>query len=206
MIIDTFCFFQKLDLLEIRLEYLYPFVDKFIIVEACQTFKGELKPYNYEKNKERFSKYADKIIYFKIRDFHKSTDALFNYLKQSKNIERNFIYDLLLKHNFYDKNKINWLLDSYHRECIHLKLREICSDDDIVIISDLDEIPSLKGVIEMVKNREIKIFPFVCNQIEFKYFLNSLSNKNWYGSIISPYSLIKENSFNFMRHNCKNIC
>ena len=66
MIIDTCLFFQELDLLEIRLEYLYPFVDKFIIVEACQTFKGELKPYNYEKNKERFSKYADKIIYFKI--------------------------------------------------------------------------------------------------------------------------------------------
>ena len=42
MIIDSFLF-QELDLLEIRLEYLYPLVDKFIIVEARQTFKGSLK-------------------------------------------------------------------------------------------------------------------------------------------------------------------
>ena len=39
MIIDSFLFFQELDLLEIRLEYLYPLVDKFIIVEARQTIK-----------------------------------------------------------------------------------------------------------------------------------------------------------------------
>ena len=55
MLIDSFLFFQELDLLEIRLEYLYPYVDKFLIVESCQTFKGEHKEYNFEKNKKRFN-------------------------------------------------------------------------------------------------------------------------------------------------------
>ena len=43
MIVDSFLFFQELDLLEIRLRYLYPFVDKFIIVESCQSFTGRRK-------------------------------------------------------------------------------------------------------------------------------------------------------------------
>ena len=43
MIVDSFLFFQELDLLEIRLKYLYPFVDKFIIVESCQSFTEEEK-------------------------------------------------------------------------------------------------------------------------------------------------------------------
>jgi beta-1,4-mannosyl-glycoprotein beta-1,4-N-acetylglucosaminyltransferase len=42
-IIDAFIFFQELDLLEIRLSYLYPYVDLFIIVEACQTFTAKTK-------------------------------------------------------------------------------------------------------------------------------------------------------------------
>ena len=50
MIIDTFLFFQEIDLLEIRLEYLYPIVDKFIIIEARQTFKGNAKDYIFEQH------------------------------------------------------------------------------------------------------------------------------------------------------------
>ena len=54
MIIDSFLFFQELDLLEIRLEYLYPIIDKFVIVEARQSFKGNTKDYIFEKNINRY--------------------------------------------------------------------------------------------------------------------------------------------------------
>ena len=40
MLVDSFLF-QELDLLEIRLEYLYPIVDKFVIIEANQTFTDQ---------------------------------------------------------------------------------------------------------------------------------------------------------------------
>lgn len=65
-IYDGFTFFNELDLLEIRLEELYEHVDKFILVESDHTFTNIPKPYYFEENKERYSKYLDKIIHIKI--------------------------------------------------------------------------------------------------------------------------------------------
>ena len=64
-VIDSFLFFQELDLLEIRLRYLDPFVDIFVIFEANQTFSGASKNFNYEVNQNRFKKYKNKILYYK---------------------------------------------------------------------------------------------------------------------------------------------
>ena len=66
MLVDSFIFFKEVDLLEIRLEYLYPIVDKFLIVEARQSFKGSLKEYIFEKNIDRYARFMDKINYYKI--------------------------------------------------------------------------------------------------------------------------------------------
>lgn len=60
---DCFLFFNELDLLEIRLNELYDHVDKFVLVESVETFRGNLKPLYYEENKNRFEKFADKIIH-----------------------------------------------------------------------------------------------------------------------------------------------
>ena len=62
-VFDVFLFFNELDLLEIRLNMLYPFVDHFVINEATQTFFGSDKPFYYLENKERFKKFEDKIIH-----------------------------------------------------------------------------------------------------------------------------------------------
>lgn len=63
MIFDAFTFFNELDLLELRLEILSPYVDKFILVESRQTFMGAEKPLYYEENKDRFAKWNDKIVH-----------------------------------------------------------------------------------------------------------------------------------------------
>ena len=60
---DCFIFFNELDVLEIRLNELYDHVDKFVLVESVETFRGNLKPLYYEENKQRFEKFADKIIH-----------------------------------------------------------------------------------------------------------------------------------------------
>ena len=62
---DCFIFFNELDLLELRLETLDPYVDHFVISECDSTFSGEDKPFYFEENKEKFSKFLDKIIYIK---------------------------------------------------------------------------------------------------------------------------------------------
>lgn len=63
---DVFPFFNELDILEIRLEELYDVVDCFVLVESNLTFTGNSKPYIFEENKERFSKYLDKIRHIKV--------------------------------------------------------------------------------------------------------------------------------------------
>jgi beta-1,4-mannosyl-glycoprotein beta-1,4-N-acetylglucosaminyltransferase len=61
MIYDCFIFFDELDLLEIRLEELYPVVDKFVLCEAPTTFSGKPKELIFEGNKKRYEKYLNKI-------------------------------------------------------------------------------------------------------------------------------------------------
>ena len=194
MLVDCFLFFHELDLLEIRLDYLYEHVDKFIIVEACQSFSGKRKDFNFEKNIKRYEKYLNKIIYFKINDFHKSTYDFYKYISK----KNNHVTTIMNQHDHYNKNFIWWVLDSYHRECIHLALMKECQVKDNVIISDLDEIPSLE-IIEEVKIKGTKLHPIRCLQYEFKYFLNSFYSPNWAGSIIAPYSYLKNKSLNHLR-------
>lgn len=62
-IIDCFTFFNEFDLLEIRLNELKDVVDKFVICESKHTFSGNEKPLYYDENKERFSKFENKIIH-----------------------------------------------------------------------------------------------------------------------------------------------
>lgn len=69
MIYDGFIFFNELELLELRLEYLYDVVDKFILVESKYTFTNEKKELYYEINKNRYEKWSDKIIHIVIDEF-----------------------------------------------------------------------------------------------------------------------------------------
>ena len=130
MIIDSFLFFQELDLLEIRLEYLYPIIDQFIIIEAKQSFKGSPKNFIFDLNRKRYKKYLDKITYYKIEDIHLSYKELIEFLEKSNVKVKKNISKFIKKHDYYDKNNLSYILDSYHRECIHLALKKKCKDED----------------------------------------------------------------------------
>jgi len=54
---------DELDLLELRLNTLFPFVERFVIVESEKTHSGKPKELNFLKNKDRFEKFSSKIIY-----------------------------------------------------------------------------------------------------------------------------------------------
>ena len=204
MIIDSFLFFQELDLLEIRLEYLYPFVDHFIIIEAKQSFKGSSKNFIFEQNRKRYKKYLDKIIYHKIEDIHFSYSGLIDFLGNSNSKVRKTIKKFIKKHNYYDKNNLSYILDSYHRECIHIALEQKCKDADIVLLSDLDEIPSYKIIKDLKKRKKLN-FPTVFIQHEFQYFLNNYAKSDWHGTIASPYKLMKKYSLNELRNNTNKL-
>lgn len=57
-----------------RLHEMSSKVDKFVIVEACETFRGNPKPFYFEKNKHLFEKFRDKIIHIKITQPFKTDD------------------------------------------------------------------------------------------------------------------------------------
>lgn len=203
-VIDAFLFFQELDLLEIRLAYLDSVVDVFLIVEACQTFSGKPKNFVFEKNLKRFKKYKNKIQYHKISDFHSDFNSVCKYLEKSSSLTHLKILNILKNHNHYPKNQLSWVLDTYHRECIHLALDVIANDGDIVILSDLDEIPSFELISSHTNHNSLASLK-VCEQKEFRYFLNYFKDNNWLGSIIGPYELLKNNSFNSLRIDSKVI-
>ena len=61
MIVDTFMFYNELDVLELRLEILDEYVDRFVIVEAELNHVGTPKELFFTKNQERFAKWLHKI-------------------------------------------------------------------------------------------------------------------------------------------------
>ena len=74
-IFDCFTFYNELDLLELRLRELYDYVDRFVLVEADRTFQNKSKPFYYQKNSERFSRWHDKITVVSVRDMPQNTDT-----------------------------------------------------------------------------------------------------------------------------------
>ncbi|GAF78351.1 unnamed protein product, partial [marine sediment metagenome] len=67
-IYDCFNFFNELDILELRLNILHEHVDYFVAVESSVTHSGQPKPFFLEENMDRFSKFSDKLISYKIHD------------------------------------------------------------------------------------------------------------------------------------------
>jgi beta-1,4-mannosyl-glycoprotein beta-1,4-N-acetylglucosaminyltransferase len=61
MIVDTFPFFNELEMLECRLTEIYDAVDYFVAVEADVDHQGNPKPYLLSENLERFAPWKDKL-------------------------------------------------------------------------------------------------------------------------------------------------
>tara|TARA_Y100000389_G_scaffold163063_1_gene166156 strand:- start:10 stop:825 length:816 start_codon:yes stop_codon:yes gene_type:complete len=74
-----------------------------------------------------------------------------------------------------------YLRENFQRNAIHRGI-EKASDDDLIIISDLDEIPNPKKIKDFKKSMRYAVF----KQLHFYYKINLHSQKNpfWYGSRI----------------------
>jgi hypothetical protein len=88
-IYDCFTFFNELELLEVRFKELYHTVDYFVLGESNLTFQGQPKELVFAKNKDRFSKYLDKIIHIVVDDMPEG-DAWARELHQRNALRRGF--------------------------------------------------------------------------------------------------------------------
>jgi beta-1,4-mannosyl-glycoprotein beta-1,4-N-acetylglucosaminyltransferase len=78
MVYDCFTFFNELDLLEIRLNILSGVVDRFVLVEARQSFQRATKPLYYAENKDRFASFADRIDHIVVDSFPEDASGAFS--------------------------------------------------------------------------------------------------------------------------------
>ena len=152
-IIDTTTYFEEKMIMDIRLNILSPFVDKFIVSEARFSHSGKEKEIKF--NKKDFPKFEDKII-------HIILDKEPTELIKKKNLN-----SLELRSNSILRIK-------EQRDYLGKFLSEF-SSDDFIIHSDNDEIPNLE--IFNLKKSKKKIIIF--NKIIFYYKFNlSLPNLN----------------------------
>ena len=162
-IYDCFPLFNELDLLEIRLELLYDKVDYFVISECDYTFSGLPKPFYFEENKDKFSKYMDKIIHLKNYDTEQFTNLQNKYdgklgEQYQKIIDR---LNYMIDKPETDYGKGHWCRDYLHKELTMLKIID-CNPDDIILFGDCDEIPNpekISDVIELI-NKTNKSYVF----------------------------------------------
>ena len=163
-IYDCFMFFDEEMLLDLRLNIMDKYVDKFVITEATYMHSGKSKKLTFDIN--NYSKFKDKIIY-KIID------------KEPPGIEMIYEDDSDKRDTRGQKlvNNSN-KRENYQRDMALESLVE-ANPDDIILINDIDEIPDLTGVDFRKINEKLIFF----KQKVFLYKFNLLyENLYWYGS------------------------
>ena len=163
-IYDCFQFYDEEMLLDLRLNIMDKYVDKFVITEATYTHNGKHKKLIFDINK--FSKFKDKIIYI-IVDKH--PPDLFEIKDSDKDKKDTRGQKLVL--NGYKR-------DTYQRQMAQQTLNGI-DPEDWIIINDIDEIPNLKKFdFKSFKNKLV-----LFKQQMFYYKFNLLyPSISWFGS------------------------
>jgi len=187
-IFDCFMYFDEELILDIRLNILDKYVDYFVIVESIYTHSGDNRELKFDLNK--FKKFKDKIIYLIHDKMHKSVKRI--YSSDTKRVkELKYIYNAVYREN----DQRNFIA----------KGLENANNEDIILISDIDEIPKLESIdLKKVKN-EIVVF----KQDMFHYKFNlCIPNFKWSGTkaikkkkLISPQWLrnVKDKKYSIYR-------
>jgi beta-1,4-mannosyl-glycoprotein beta-1,4-N-acetylglucosaminyltransferase len=155
-------YFDEDLLLDLRLNVLNKYVKKFIITEATYTHNGTKKKLNFDINK--FKKFRDKIVYIVVDKPPPNILELLQDEPKHKKGEKLILNGMA--RDYFQRENLNRGLSSSHEE-------------DLILISDLDEIPNLASLdFSKIKN-EIIIF----EQKMFYYKLNlHYKEFNWIGT------------------------
>lgn len=169
MLVDAFMFYNEFDVLELRLELLDRYVDRFVLVEAEVNHIGGVKPLFFKQNSERYAKWAHKIQHVIVTEAESP------------------------------KEKNPWCREKYQRECILRGLdggqaldgtpMASVPDSAIVMISDVDEIPDMSKV-------PFERLPHLITVIHMWLFIYSLdytcNTEPWYGTVITTAELVRQ--------------
>lgn len=135
LVVDGFMFYNELELLSYRLKILNDVVDYFVIVECTRTFVGREKPLIFNENKAYYAEYSHKIIHIIVDDIP--------FVPPNINIA-------------YGEQ---WKNEEWQRNAIatgFAKVSHELQDNDILMITDLDEIPDPR-TIRHIKDGEMPL-------------------------------------------------
>jgi len=181
-------YFDEEVVVDIRLNTLNKFVDYFVIVESKFTHKGDRRELKF--NHKKFEKFKDKIIYLIYDEEPRKIEKI---LEKDTKIEKDtkYIFNAAYRENgqrnFIQKGLVN------------------AKENDLILISDVDEIPKLSEL-NFQKIKE-KIILFKQDMFYYKFNLR-LPNMIWTGTkackkkyLISPQWLrnIKDRKYPFFR-------
>ena len=181
-------FYDEKTLLDIRLNILNEHVDYFVIVESRYFHNGVKRQLKF--NIDDYTKFRDKIIYI---THDEQSDKLKTLGPHDSENEKS--YKLIFNAHIRENDQRNKIIEGLTG----------ASSRDLILISDVDEIPNLENLnLKDIKN-EILIF----EQNIFYYKLNRyLPNFKWFGTkacvkknLICPQWLrnIKSNKYSFYR-------
>ena len=151
-IFDCFQYFNEEHIADLRFNILNEDVDFFVIVESTVNHQGQSRKLHFDKNK--YKKFQNKIIYIEVDD-------------TPENIKK--------PHTGGES-----LVEQHQRNSIMKGLKR-SQDNDLIILSDVDEIPNLKKL-NIFDKKNYAVF----SQKMFMYKINllNLDENNWHGSKI----------------------
>ena len=159
-IYDCFQYFNEDHIIDLRLNILNKYVDYFVISESTRTHQGKEKKLNF--NIDNFSKFKKKI----------------KYITSDYKEEINFN-----KHIGGES-----LIEQHQRNSLLLGLKD-AHDNDLIILSDSDEIPDLEKIKDIKKDK--RYIAFSQKMFMYKLNLKNLNESNWIGSKITQKKYIK---------------
>ena len=167
-------FFDEKMMYDLRLNLLNDYVDKFVVVESLYTHRGNKKKQNF--NIDDYKKFKDKIIYILIDE------------------EPNDLYEINNKKDNEGLKRLNTL------KRIKLQYNSLAegikeaNSDDLIILSDCDEIPNLKNINNSLNN-DILVFKQQLYYFKFNFLYK---NYDWFGSKACKKKLLK--TFEWLRY------
>ena len=181
-------YFDEEVVLDLRLKILDKYVDYFVIVESIFTHKGGKRELKFDHKK--FEEFKDKIIYLVYDKTPTNVEEIFKDDVENEK-SRKYILNAAFRENG-QRNFISTGLNDAH-------------DEDLILVSDVDEIPNLEGINLKSINRKIILF----KQDMFYYKFNlKLPNLIWSGTkackkkhLVTPQWLrnIKDKKYPFYR-------
>ena len=170
-IYDCFMFYDEDLVVDLRLNILNKYVDEFIIVESKFTHSGHKRELLFNINK--YQNFKNKINYIVLEDEPENLEIVKNSDTEDKKNSK-YIMNALKRENF-QRNKITKGLIKANPE-------------DLILISDVDEIPNLSNLEVNKINNEIILF----KQNFYYYKLNlKLENMPWLGTKACKYKNLK---------------